>query len=65
MEKCGIINNVVVVMDEIEFPISNIDISLFQKNIKFLASVHPENAFGNFYQNFEKIKPLTYKRRKD
>ena len=48
-----IIDTKLVVMDEIEFPIMNNDISVFQKNISFLASVHPENAFGSFYQSFE------------
>lgn len=53
MEKYGIIDTKLVVMDEIEFPIAKNDISVFQKNISFLASVHPENAFGSFYQSFE------------
>ncbi|NLA33439.1 MAG: hypothetical protein GX861_01045 [Tenericutes bacterium] len=52
-------------MDEIEFPIVDYDISIFQKNIDFIAAVHPENAFGTFYQSFDKIKFKTYQKRKD
>lgn len=33
MEKYGIINSIVVVMDEIEFPIVNYDISLMQRDL--------------------------------
>lgn len=65
MEKYGIINNTIVVMDEIEFPIVNYDISLLQKDLSFIASVHPENAFGTFYTTFDKLKFISYKKRKE
>lgn len=65
MEKYGIINNTVVVMDEIEFPIVNYDISLLQKDLSFIASVHPENAFGTFYTTFDKLKFISYRKRKE
>lgn len=65
MEKYGIINNMVVVMDEIEFPIVNYDISLLQKDLSFIASVHPENSFGTFYTTFDKLKFISYKKRKE
>jgi hypothetical protein len=64
MEKHNIINNTVVVMDEIEFPIVNYDVSLLQKDLSFIASVHPENAFGTFYTTFDKLKFISYRRRK-
>lgn len=63
MEKYGIINNTVVVMDEIEFPIVNYDISLLQKDLSFIASIHPENAFGTFYTTFDKLKFISYRKR--
>ena len=65
MDKYDIIHNSSVIMDEIEFPISNIDFNSLQKNIEFLASVHPENAFGTFYSSFDKLdsKVYTYIRR--
>lgn len=65
MEKYGIINNTVVVMDEIEFPIVNYDISLLQRDLSFIASVHPENAFGTFYTAFDKLKFISYRKRKE
>lgn len=68
MKKYGIIDTKLVVMDEIEFPITNEDISYFQEDISFLAAVHPENAFGSFYESFEKadFKPYKpYVKRKD
>lgn len=65
MEKCGIIKEKIVIMDEIEFPITDYDISSFQNELQFLASVHPENAFGTFYESFEKIKFKKYQKRKD
>lgn len=63
LEKYDIINNSVVVMDEIEFPIVDYDISILQKDIQFLGSVHPENAFGTFYKSFEKVKFKEYTRK--
>lgn len=63
IEKYGIIKNMIVVTDEIEFPIVNYDMSLLQKNISFLSSVHPENSFGTFYNSFDKIKFKVYKRK--
>lgn len=65
MEKFGIISNSTVVMDEIEFPIVDYDISLSQGDLSFLASVHPENSFGTFYQSFEKIEFISYEKRKE
>ncbi len=65
MERYGIIRNSIVVMDEIEFPIVDYDISIFQGNLSFIASIHPENAFGTFYQSFDKIKFKSYQKRKD
>jgi len=65
MEKYGIINNTVVVMDEIEFPIVNYDISLLQKDLSFIASIHPENSFGTFYTTFDKLKFISYRKRKE
>ena len=61
MKKYGIIDTKLVVMDEIEFPITNEDISYFQEDISFLAAVHPENAFGSFYESFEKADFKPYK----
>ncbi len=65
MEKCSIIKNKIVVMDEIEFPVIDYNISNLQNNLKFLAAVHPENAFGTFYVIFDKIKFKIYQKRKD
>lgn len=65
IEKLGIIKNGIVVMDEIEFPIVDYDISTLQNNLSFLASVHPENAFGTFYTSFDKIKFVSYAKRKE
>lgn len=65
MEKYGILKNKFIIMDEIEFPITNYDIGQMQNELHFLASVHPENAFGTFYENFEKIKFQVFQRRKD
>lgn len=65
MEKYGIIRNRIVVMDEIEFPRIDLDFSEYQHNLNIVAAVHPENAFGTFYETFEKIKFQKYQRRKD
>ena len=65
MEKYGIINNTVVVMDEIEFPIVNYDISLLQRDLSFIASVHPEHAFGPFYTAFDTLKFISYRKRRE
>lgn len=65
MEKYGIIKNRFIVMDEIEFPITDYDISKLQEDIHFIASVHPENAFGTFYESFDRIKFRAYQKRKD
>lgn len=66
-ERCGIIKNPVVVMDEIELPKVCYDMTLFQESIDFIASVHPENAFGTFYDSFEKadFKPYIKKKGHD
>lgn len=60
MNGFKILNETNVIMDEIEFPIVNYDISKLQKNIRFIASVHPENAFGTFYDSFELVKYKKY-----
>ncbi len=65
MEKYGIIKDRFIVMDEIEFPITNYNIAELQDDIHFIASVHPENAFGTFYESFDKMKFQIYRRRKD
>lgn len=65
MERYGIIKNRIVVMDEIEFPIIDYDISTLQNELTFLAAVHPENAFGTFYKSFDKLKFKKYQKRKD
>ena len=65
MEKYGIINNTIVVMDEIEFPIVNYDISLLQRDLSFSGSVHPENAFGTFYTAFDKLNFISYRKKKE
>lgn len=65
MERYAIIDNSIVVMDEIELPLTDYDISVFQKGIKFISAVHPENAFGSFYQNFEKLNFKGYQKRKE
>lgn len=61
MKKYDIIDTNLVVMDELEFPITTYDISCFQENISFLASVHPENSFGSFYKSFEPADFKPYK----
>lgn len=61
MKKYDIIDTNLVVMDELEFPITTYDISCFQENISFLASVHPENSFGSFYKSFEPADFKSYK----
>lgn len=65
MSNYSIIKDTYVIMDEIEFPIVNYDISLLQKYLYFIASVHPENAFGTFYSSFEKMNYTSYKKRKE
>ena len=59
-DQCGIIHNGFVFTDEIEFPVSNYNIGDYQENIEFFSSVHPENAFGTFYNSFEKVKIKRY-----
>lgn len=58
----GIIKNTVVVMDEIEFPIVDFDISSLQKDILFIAAVHPENSFGTFYKSFDRNMFQTFRK---
>lgn len=65
MERYDIIKNRIVIMDEIEFPVTNYDINELQRNLNFMASVHPENAFGTFYESFDKMKFQVYIKRKD
>lgn len=55
------IENTVVVMDEIELPTVSYSISLSQKNLSFIAAVHPENAFGTFYSCFKKMNFIPFK----
>lgn len=64
MEKHKIIEKKFVIMDEIEFPIINHDISKLQNNLDFIASVHFENAFGTFYESFDIMKFKVYSKRK-
>lgn len=61
-ERDNLLDDTIVITDEIEFPVVDYDMSLFQKNISFLSSVHPENAFGTFYGSFEKNKFKVYKK---
>lgn len=63
-QRNGIIKNPVVVMDEIELPKVCYDMALLQDDINFIASIHPENAFGTFYDSFEKIDFKPYIKRK-
>lgn len=65
MERNGMISNTIVVMDEIEFPIVNYDMSLLQEDLTFIASVHPENAFGTFYTSFNRLKFISYKKERN
>lgn len=53
-----------VLTDEIEFPISLLDISCYQdKNkIKFLSAVHQEDSKGTFYKSFKPAKFIPYSR---
>ena len=60
MNNEGLLNNIHVVMDEIELPIVDYNLSELQNNITFLASVHPENSFGTFYQNFSRARFKPY-----
>ena len=64
MEKSGILNNKIIVMDEIEFPISEYNISQLQGDLSFLASVHPENSFGTFYESFDRMQFKKYQKKK-
>lgn len=55
----GLINEMLVVSDEIEFPKNGHDIYKYQtKNIRFVSAVHPENSFGHFYKSFKFISNL-------
>ena len=65
MERYDIIDNTVVVMDEIELPKNNNDIISLQEDLSFLVSVHPENAFGSFYESFDNAKFKPYVKRKE
>ena len=60
MNKEGLLNSVYVVMDEIELPIVEYDLKVFQDDVSFLASVHPENSFGTFYQGFTRARFKPY-----
>lgn len=63
--KEKILTECVVIMDEIEFPRMNYDMFIIQENIEFIASVHPENAFGTFYKEFEEMDFKPYIKRKE
>jgi hypothetical protein len=65
MEREKLIRNCFVVMDEIEFPITEYTIDELEDGISFLASVHPENAFGTFYESFSRLKFQKYQMRKE
>ena len=65
MEREKIISNKYVVMDEIEFPVTEYTIDQFESDIHFMASVHTENAFGTFYESFDKMKFQKYIKRKE
>lgn len=51
-----------VFSDEIEFPISRLDISQYQDctKIQFLAAVHQENSKGTFYKSFKPANFVPY-----
>ncbi len=61
-KKYDIIKSNKVFMDEIELPITNYNLENLQDNIDFIASVHPENAFGTFYKSFDSLSFKPYKR---
>ena len=65
MEREKLIRNCFVVMDEIEFPVTEYTIDQLEDGISFLASVHPENAFGTFYESFSRLKFQKYQMRKE
>lgn len=52
----GVLTDITVFTDEIEFPLCEFNISQFQnEKVQFMASVHPENSFGTFYESFNLI----------
>lgn len=61
------ISRKIVLMDEIELPITKYDISSIQSNISFIASIHLENSFGTFYHSFEdfEMRQRILKRKED
>lgn len=63
LNSSGKLQNTIVVMDEIEFPIVDFDITLFQKDISFIAAAHPENTFGTFYQSFKRVPFKVFRRK--
>lgn len=56
MNREGLLKDVHVVMDEIELPVVDYDLNKLQNDISFLASVHPENSNGTFYQGFTRAR---------
>lgn len=65
LDYYNMITNTVVLMDEIELPIVDYDISIFQRNLKFIAAIHPENDFGSFYKSFKRAPFKQYKRKEE
>ena len=63
MDRDKLIDRSYVIMDEIEFPITDYTIDQFEDNICFMASIHPENSFGTFYESFDKLKFQKYIRK--
>ena len=65
LDAKGMLPNTIVVTDEIEFPTIDFDPTLFQKDLTIISSVHPENAFGTYYQNCSPANFVPYKVRGD
>ena len=65
LDAKGMLPNTIVVTDEIEFPTIDFDPTLFQKDLTIISSVHPENAFGTYYQNCSPANFIPYKVRGD
>ena len=65
LDSKGLLPNTIVVTDEIEFPIVEFDPTLFQKDLTIISSVHPENAFGTYYQNCTQAEFVPYNARGD
>ena len=58
----NVLPNLIVFSDEIEFPKCEFNICEFQSDkVKFLSSVHPEDATGTFYESFVDAEFIAYK----